>query len=241
MPDNVVSQLTFDQFIDLLAFLKSQKEQENLRGLVVEARVAGPYPAGMVSATPEVKADATDTTAKWQPMQAEASGVFDLKAAFPSDAPNGVYVRAFVYSPKKQSVTATLQTEDPVRVWVNKAVSFTREKPLLSGAANDETFQAELNEGWNAVLVKVANAGKSHRFALRLSGTALRTAPMPEAIVPTTPTTTTPNPMTTTPSPMPGVKLPTAPMPRPASKTTATPVPAATKTGWRLWGIRIEK
>src|SRR5262245_26748490 len=32
MPDNVVSQLTYEQFIDLLAFLKSQKEQESLRG-----------------------------------------------------------------------------------------------------------------------------------------------------------------------------------------------------------------
>ena len=29
MPDNVVSQISYEQFIDLLAFLKSQKEQED--------------------------------------------------------------------------------------------------------------------------------------------------------------------------------------------------------------------
>ena len=36
-----------------------------------------------------------------------------------------------------------------------------------------------LKPGWNAVLVKVANAGKSHRIGLRFAGTDLRTAGVP--------------------------------------------------------------
>ncbi|MBY0512761.1 MAG: c-type cytochrome, partial [Gemmataceae bacterium] len=179
MPDNAAANLSFDQFVDLLAFLKSRKEQESLRGMVVEARVAGPYPAGLTAATPEVKGD--DTAARWQTYQAEASGVLDLKGAFPSDAPSGVYVRAFVYSPKKQAVSGSLAAEDPLRVWVNGSSAFVREKPKADAAA-DETFQAELNEGWNVVLVKVANGGKTHRLALRLTGEGLRTAPTPEDV-----------------------------------------------------------
>lgn len=36
MPDNVISQLSFDQFIDLVAFLKNRRAQESLRGIVLQ-------------------------------------------------------------------------------------------------------------------------------------------------------------------------------------------------------------
>src|SRR5207253_10311169 len=35
MPDNVIAQLTYEQFIDLVAFLKDRKAQESLRGLAL--------------------------------------------------------------------------------------------------------------------------------------------------------------------------------------------------------------
>ena len=37
MPDNVIGQLTYDQFIDLVAFLKDRKAQESLRAIAKEA------------------------------------------------------------------------------------------------------------------------------------------------------------------------------------------------------------
>ena len=49
MPDNAVSQLTQDQFVDLLAFLTSKPAQESLRGAVLEYAVAVGY-------KPELKA-----------------------------------------------------------------------------------------------------------------------------------------------------------------------------------------
>lgn len=157
MPDNVVSQITYDQFIDLLAFLKSKKEQESLRGLVVDATFAPAESA-------DVQAPKADTIApdKWKPLVADPNGKFDLKAA--SGAP-AIYVRAYVYAPKKQKATVAVETDNPWRAWVNGAT-----------AAPAPSFEVELKEGWNAVLVKVATAGKGTALGLRVTGDNLRSA-----------------------------------------------------------------
>ena len=185
MPDNVVSQLTYDQFIDLLAFLKSRKEQESLRGLVVEFGVASGYSADLKSLKPEVSAEpSAKSAAKWQPIFADPNGTVDLKGAFPSASPAGLYVRTFVYSAKGQTVTGAIQSEDPVRIWVNDKPAFDR--VAVSESTTEATFGVTLKPGWNAVLVKVANAGKSHRLGLRFTGTELRTAGVPEPLANTT-------------------------------------------------------
>jgi putative membrane-bound dehydrogenase-like protein len=181
MPEDAVARLSYEQFIDLLAFLKSRKEQESLRGLVVEYRLAaGPFPADVRSSTPEVSLDASAKGTDWKPLPAEAGGVADLKAAFPAAGAAGVYARAFVYSPAAQTVTGVVQAEDPVRVWVGSASVFDRATPNLPGSTAEETFKANLKAGWNVVLVKVANTGRSHRLGLRFTGDGLRTAPEPE-------------------------------------------------------------
>lgn len=154
MPDNVVSQITYEQFIDLLAFLKSKGEQEALRGLVVEASVAPGRSAGATAA--EVLGDLP-----WKPLSAGPDGTFDLKPALAGGAP-AAYVRAFVFAPKAQNARVTAAAPNPARVWVNGA-------PLEGGSAN-------LKSGWNAVLVKVTNAGKPATLAVRVTGTDLRTA-----------------------------------------------------------------
>jgi len=183
MPDNAVAQLSYDQFIDLLAFLKSRKEQESLRGLVVEFGVAGGFSASL-AAKPEVSGDpAAKSGPRWQAYYADPNGTVDLKTAFPSASRSGVYARSFVYSEKGQKVTGTIQAEDPVRVWVNATSVFDRPAVSSTGMA-DESFRATLKPGWNAVLVKVANAGKTHRVGLRFSGTDLRTAGTPEPVAP---------------------------------------------------------
>jgi putative membrane-bound dehydrogenase-like protein len=177
MPDNVVSQLSYDQFIDLLAFLKSKKEQESLRGLVVEFGLASGFSADVKSPKAEVNPDPTaKSTVKWAPVFADPSGVLDLKSAFPGSTPGGVYIRTFVFSAKAQSATASLQADDPVRIWVNGAAAFDRPAAVEAEA----TFSVPLKAGWNAVLVKVANGGKNHKLGLRFSGAELRTAGLPE-------------------------------------------------------------
>ena len=102
MPDNVVSQISYEQFIDLLAFLKSRKEQESLRGLIAEVGVTGPFPAGTTPDKPEIK-----PSAKWQTLHAEPNGKLNLATAFAAPNTPAVYLRAYVFSPKEQDATIT--------------------------------------------------------------------------------------------------------------------------------------
>ena len=150
MPDNVISQLSYDQFIDLLAFLKSKKEQEALRGLVVEFSVASGYPADL-PAKPEVSADPASKI-KWQSLFAEPNGTVDLKSATSTSGSPGVYVRTFVFSAKAQSVTGAIQSDSPLKMWVNDKSVLDR---TTGNGSSDVPFNASLKAGWNAVLVKL--------------------------------------------------------------------------------------
>jgi putative membrane-bound dehydrogenase-like protein len=167
MPDNVVAQISYDQFLDLLAFLKSKKEQESLRGLVVDATVAGPFPADVKSAKLETISDD-----KWKPLAAESNGRFDLKGAFATADTPAVYVRAYVYAPKKQKVTIAVESANPWRAWVNGSTA----EPTAS-------FEVDLKSGWNVLLVKVANGGKVPALGVRVNGEGLRTAGKPDSLV----------------------------------------------------------
>jgi hypothetical protein len=170
MPDNTVAQITYDQFIDLLAFLKNRTEQESLRGLVVEVGVSGPYPADLTTATPEVKSEA-----KWQTVYADPSGTLNLQSLFPT-SDGAVYARAYVYSPKRQKIGVTANSANPVRVWLNEMSVLNR--PSGTAPANDPV-SVEVKAGWNVLLVKVANTGKPATLAIRVSGEGLRTAGTP--------------------------------------------------------------
>ncbi|HEV3436447.1 MAG TPA: PVC-type heme-binding CxxCH protein [Gemmata sp.] len=170
MPDNAVAQITYEQFIDLLAFLKSRKEQESLRGLVAEVTVTGPFPIDLKSLKPEVM-----TTAKWKSLYADPSGKLDLATLITPNA--AVYARAYVFAPKKQKATLTIQSENTMRVWVNDLSAFDRQSPGLSAEA---TFSAELQQGWNVLLVKIPNAIKPPTLSIRITGEGLRTAGTPD-------------------------------------------------------------
>lgn len=171
MPDNVVAQISYEQFIDLLAFLKSRKEQEALRGLVVEIGVAGPFPGDLKADEPEVK-----NSAKWQTLHAEPNGIVNLASVFPG-ADSAVYARAYIHSPKQQKATIQAQAQNPHRLWVNGA-------SVSAGVASgsEEKFEVELKKGWNTLLVKIANRGKVATLGVRVAGQELRTAGTPDEL-----------------------------------------------------------
>ena len=106
---------------------------------------------------------------KWKPLAAEADGRFDLKAAFAAAGSSAVYVRAYVFSPKAQTATVGVESANPWRAWVNDGAS-----------AEGTLFRAELKEGWNAILVKVANGGKPPTLSVRVSGDGVRTSAVPK-------------------------------------------------------------
>jgi quinoprotein glucose dehydrogenase len=171
MPDNAVAQISYEQFIDLLAFLKSRQEQESLRGLVAEIGVSGPFPMDLKS----VKVEVTEA-AKWKSLYAEPSGKLDMTSLM---APNSaIYARTYVFAPKKQKVTVTIKSENPLRVWVNDSSAFDRQTP---GSNSEESFTTELKQGWNVVLIKVPNVGKAPSLSIRVAGESLRTSIVPDS------------------------------------------------------------
>jgi quinoprotein glucose dehydrogenase len=189
MPDNVVSQRSFEQFVDLVAFLKDRKSQESLRGMAFDFWVAGPLPADR---TPEVKE--IDPTKKlpglkageevaWQARQAEPKGYLNLRAAF--STPNtAAYALTYVYSPKAQSAEMLVGASDGLKVWLNDAPvhEHGERRPARPDA---DKVDVKLKEGWNKVLVSVVGVGQEHGLYLRFAGpTDLRLSLKQEAVTP---------------------------------------------------------
>ncbi len=181
MPDNVVSQLSFDQFIDLVAFLKSRDAQESLRGMATEFRVVGPFGDDLRTAYgPEISIDANSEydgigirKLKWQNRSAEPNGYLDLRAAINRDRASA-YALTFVYSPKAQPASMFIGADDAVRVWLNGKMIHEHAAPRLAVPDADKVT-VDLKEGWNPVLVKVVNRLDAHGLFLRFHGEGLRT------------------------------------------------------------------
>jgi putative heme-binding domain-containing protein len=172
MPENAVGQLSFEQFIDLLAFLKDRKAQESLRGTVREFAVLGPVPGGLETPHPaEAKPDPNavypsgfwSSTLAWQAKPADASGVLDL-SGLAAKGPASAYALAFVFSPKAQRAALLVHCPDPHRLWVDG-------KPVNppKGSDAEESVAVELKAGWTPVLVKLADRAGLHGLSLRVT------------------------------------------------------------------------
>jgi putative membrane-bound dehydrogenase-like protein len=173
MPDNLFAQLTYEQFIDLIAFLKDRAAQESLRGTVTDFWVVGPFPGDLkAAAPPEAETDPTarypgEKGAKltWQARQAEPTGVLDLHALFGDGS--AAYALTYVYAPRDQKVPLAVTADEPVRVWVNGGLA--HERATATPGAEDRV-EVDLREGWNAVLVKAVNVAGGHGPSLRFAG-----------------------------------------------------------------------
>lgn len=184
MPDNVIAQLTFDQFIDLVAFLKDRPAQESIRGTALEFWLVGPFAGDPKAAhPPESKPDPTaeypGATAgeklTWQLRQAEPTGLLSFKDNFKGDQVLG-YALTYVYTAKDQKVDMLVGASDRIQVWLNgKSVHESDKK--RPARADDDKVVVTLKAGWNPVLVKAVGDGIFLRFA---GGSDLRLATRPE-------------------------------------------------------------
>jgi putative membrane-bound dehydrogenase-like protein len=186
MPDNVVAQLTYDEFIDLVAFLKDRKAQESLRGLALDFFVVGPFGPDLQKAyPPEQKPDPEAAyagakpgeTLKWQPAQAEPNGLLNLRAVFNKEQISA-YALTYVYSARPQKVEMLIGSDDTVRVWIHGRLVHEYATPRPAVPDQDRVTVA-LEEGWNPVLVKVVNGAADHGLYLRFVGDGLRVARKP--------------------------------------------------------------
>jgi len=184
MPDNVVSQLSFDQFIDLLAFLKSRNEQELMRGAVLDFTVFSGIKGDFqqpdaFELNPQPGVPIPNNPGRWQTAAAESTGWLALKNLIPSE-PTGVYVTAAVFSPTAQTANVVLYTDDPIRVRMGGKEVFFRGVPKHVPFLEAEKFKVELSAGWNPVTVKMQTSGSLHRLGLQFQGEGIRTAASPE-------------------------------------------------------------
>ncbi len=188
MPDNVISQLNYNQFLDLLAFLTSRSAQESLRGLVLDCFVLGPFEDELKASQPaeikpspdaKYKGQKPNETLLWQPAQAASNGLLDLRSIFPKENVSA-YVLTYVHSPKKQKVSLLLGAGGSVRVWLNDQLVHEQPKPRRAWPDEDRVEFA-LDEGWNSLLVKVHGSAAEHSLYLRFSaGEGLRIARRPQ-------------------------------------------------------------
>ncbi len=167
MPDNVVSQLGYDQFIDLLAFLKSRREQESLRGTVTQVLALGGYEPDLRKPTP-VEAAKDVSAFKWKPVTADVAGVASLKPAVTGAG----YVLVYATAAKAGPATVTISPDAPAKVWVNGKSVFERGN-LRQNVVPESAVTVDLTAGRNVVLVKLVNPGA---FSLRIAGDGVTTA-----------------------------------------------------------------
>jgi hypothetical protein len=189
MPDNVIGQLTYDQFIDLVAFLKDRKAQESLRGLALDFHVVGPFGPDLKTAyPPEAKADPLATypgttpgeVLKWQPAQAEPSGLLNLRAVFNRDNASA-YALTYVYSPQGQKAEMLLGCDDTARVWVGGRLVHESQAPH-SAQPDQYRVAVSLKSGWTPVLAKVVNDKHDHGLYLRFTGEGLHVSRTPHEV-----------------------------------------------------------
>ncbi|MBY0526895.1 MAG: HEAT repeat domain-containing protein [Gemmataceae bacterium] len=189
MPDNVVSQLSYDQFIHLVAFLKDKSAQESLRGTALEFWVVGPFAGDpKIAHPPESKVDLAakypgmkqGEDVAWQVRQTDPTGMLNLRSVFNRERTTG-YALTYVYSPKAQKVQMLIGASDAMKVWVNGEAVHEHAKQRPARADADKVA-VSLKEGWNPVLLKVSSMGVEQALYLRVVGAAdLRLSVRPDA------------------------------------------------------------
>src|SRR5207244_2828734 len=127
MPDDVVRHLSIGEFIDLVAFLRDKKSQEDLRGFVLTAWAIGPLDADLTkphalekNPDPKQTIIAPDLQRlPWRQIQADMAGKgFDLRPVIGREPASG-YVLAYVHSPKVQKARLQFQTEEKLKLLLN--------------------------------------------------------------------------------------------------------------------------
>jgi len=117
----------------------------------------------------------------WETIVADRNGVVDLGSVYRTDNAVACAV-AYVYSPKGRLCEFMAGSNDSLLVRVNgEAVWYKHAARTLK--ADEDTFSAWLNEGWNEILLKIGNFNGGWGFCFRVldpSG-SLKFALEPEA------------------------------------------------------------
>jgi putative membrane-bound dehydrogenase-like protein len=185
MPDDVVRHLSFDQFLDLVAFLRNREVQEQLRGMCLEFWVIGPFtPAATTDAQIEKAPDPkqgvpVDKAAgpspwdkdagplTWAAKQADARGYLDIKAILGKDKVHG-YALTYLYVPQAEKIRMFVGCAGSMRVWSDGKEIYN--SGPRTAKPDDAVVEVPLEAGWHPVLVRVADEQGAIGVFLRFAG-----------------------------------------------------------------------
>jgi putative membrane-bound dehydrogenase-like protein len=166
MPDNAVALLTFEQFIDLLAFLKDRPQQESLRGTVVEM-LATTTPSPLDHRLPDIP----DTA--WRLAAAQPDSQFLLDSLLP-DANQTLLLRVYVHTSQPQQAQLLAGGSGLVQAWLNQQHLFPQ-RPTIP-----IEHPLALQAGWNILTVQIQRQPQQiPRLTLQIKGQDLKIAARP--------------------------------------------------------------
>lgn len=176
MPDNVVALLTYQEFIDLVAFLKHRQAQESLRTMNLSWWVAGPYSTRLdLSQPPEQCVDhlkpvagANGKASSWALAHVQPNGLTDFGAVFNNAENISAYALTYVYSPAAQQAELLVGSDEQLRVWVNNQVVY-QFNDRRQAFIDQDRVKVNVKAGWNLVLVKSASSTAPHHLYVRMT------------------------------------------------------------------------
>ena len=177
MPDNVIALLNYQEFIDLVAFLKDRDAQETLRTRNFHWWVAGLYPGELETAYPPEQNpdpqqpvnDAEGKPLQWKSTLVSASGLLDLGAIFGEQADVSAYALTYVHSPMDQDAVLSIGSNDQCRVWLNGELVH-KQTAGRTARPDQDKVSIRLKQGWNPILAKIVNEGGAHQFYMKILG-----------------------------------------------------------------------
>ncbi|MFT3881541.1 MAG: HEAT repeat domain-containing protein [Gemmatales bacterium] len=171
MPDNLVSFLTEDELVDVVAYLTTLKSP----ALSIDRwQVVGPFPSdksdsGLEKQFGPEEGYSTNTTypgkkgpVKWTNINTNAAGYLDLAELHGDDGINSVsYVYAEIDAPKEGWGDIKLGTDDGVNVIFNGKLVFKHRRHEAAEPGKD-TIAVEFQKGKNTLMLQVSNGDNPH-------------------------------------------------------------------------------
>ena len=102
----------------------------------------------------------------WRSAMADPDGQVRLNGIFSPNNAVAAYAQAFLYSPDEREVALLFGADDAHTLWVNGERVSERQGRHIS-RADDLTVSVTLNDGWNRILLKVADLDGGWAFQMR--------------------------------------------------------------------------
>lgn len=171
MPDNLVSFLTEDELVDVVAYLTTLKSPALS---IVRWQVIGPFPSDSSDSGlkkqfgPEMGYAPLGVYAgkkgpvKWSTVNTNAAGYLDLAELYGDDGVNSVtYVYAEIDAPQEGWGDIKLGTDDGVNVLFNGKLVYQHRRHEAAQPGKD-TIAVEFQKGKNTLLLQVSNGNNPH-------------------------------------------------------------------------------